>query len=462
MKPAISVEYLSKYYRIGVAQNSNNPLRRKHRTLRETITESVTNSWNRFRKRPSLASLENGALLTEGAKGLAPTAIVNGTLPSAQPDESMIWALKDVSLEVQHGEVVGVIGANGSGKSTLLKILASIVEPSSGRVTLYGRVGSLLEVGTGFHPDLTGRDNVYLNGSILGMSRKEIDKKFDEIVAFSEIERFLDTPVKRYSSGMFVRLAFAVAAHLDPDILLVDEVLSVGDSAFQRKCLRKIGRVSKDGITVLFISHDMGTVQKLCKRTMLLVKGKLEEQGKTETVITTYEGKSLEVENAVQSATGEYDLTNHPTRFQGYEQIIRQLKLYDGNNKLTKLFYPDDTFQAELTLEYNKPLLDPRVALAIEDAFGRRVTTLATFFQNDKLGLLSRRSRVRCVLPQLRLGTGRYLLSVCVMDKNGEVLDMLENALSFEVGWRNNYGNGEAFHPLYGPVLTQSSWQRLD
>src|SRR5262249_4513986 len=174
-----------------------------------------------------------------------------------------LWALKDVSFEVRRGEIVGVIGANGSGKSTLLKILTGIVEPTAGRAALRGRVGSLLEVGTGFHPDLSGRENVYLNGSILGMSRREIGRKFDEIVAFAEPGRFLDTPVKRYSSGMYVRLAFAVAAHLDPEVLLVDEVLAVGDANFQRKCLGKMNEVARGGRTILFVSHDMTSVQRL-------------------------------------------------------------------------------------------------------------------------------------------------------------------------------------------------------
>ena len=196
-----------------------------------------------------------------------------------------IWALKDVSFEVQQGEVVGIIGRNGAGKSTLLKILSRITDPTEGRVEIHGRVGSLLEVGTGFHPELTGRENIYLNGAILGMKQAEIERKFDEIVAFAEIEKFLDTPVKRYSSGMYVRLAFAVAAHLEPEILLVDEVLAVGDAEFQKKCLGKMGDVAKEGRTVLFVSHNMGAVTTLCKRGILLDTGKIScDEGVSETV----------------------------------------------------------------------------------------------------------------------------------------------------------------------------------
>lgn len=205
----------------------------------------------------------------------------------AKPDEGF-WALKDVSFEVEQGDVVGIIGRNGAGKSTLLKILSRITTPTEGTVELHGRVGSLLEVGTGFHPEMTGRENIFLNGSILGMKKSEIDEKFDEIVKFSEIEKFLDTPVKRYSSGMYVRLAFAVAAHLEPEILLVDEVLAVGDAQFQKKCLGKMGQVAKEGRTVLFVSHSMPMISSLCNRCILLNNGEIQIEGVTGEVIASY------------------------------------------------------------------------------------------------------------------------------------------------------------------------------
>src|SRR5256714_11108201 len=232
MQPAIRVDSLSKLYRVGARQHG-------YKTLRETIVDTCTAPWRRIRQSfvPRTEANETGVRLVG----------------------ENFWALKDVSFEVQPGEVVGIIGRNGAGKSTLLKILSRITEPTSGRVELRGRVGSLLEVGTGFHPELTGRENIYMNGSILGMSRREIARKFDEIVAFAEVERFLDTSVKRYSSGMYVRLAFAVAAHLDPEILVVDEVLAVGDAEFQKKCLGKMDEVAHEkGRTVLFVSHNMG------------------------------------------------------------------------------------------------------------------------------------------------------------------------------------------------------------
>jgi lipopolysaccharide transport system ATP-binding protein len=205
-----------------------------------------------------------------------------------QPKQEDFWALKDVSFEINKGDRVGIIGRNGAGKSTLLKILSRITEPTEGRITINGRVSSLLEVGTGFHPELTGRENIFLNGSILGMGKSEIEAKFDEIVAFSEVEKFLDTPVKRYSSGMTVRLAFSVAAHLEPDILIVDEVLAVGDAAFQKKCLGKMEEVSGHGRTVLFVSHNMDTVARLCNKAILLSSGKVEAAGSTEEVIAHY------------------------------------------------------------------------------------------------------------------------------------------------------------------------------
>lgn len=246
--PAICVRGLGKKYQIGGPQE-------KYLTFRDAITNSIKAPFKR--------------LASQGA-----------------PPE--FWALKDVSFDVEQGEVVGIIGRNGAGKSTLLKILSRITTPTEGTVDLYGRVGSLLEVGTGFHPELTGRENIFLSGSILGMKKREIEDKLDEIVKFSEIEKFLETPVKRYSSGMYVRLAFAVAAHLDPEILLVDEVLAVGDAAFQKKCLGKMGEVAKEGRTVLFVSHNMGAVRQLCTRAILLENGGITQSSSVDLVISNY------------------------------------------------------------------------------------------------------------------------------------------------------------------------------
>jgi lipopolysaccharide transport system ATP-binding protein len=245
---AIRIRDLSKQYRIGLL---------RHDTLRDSLSHGIR-------------SVFRGSRAEQGRR------------------EDTIWALKDVSFDVRTGEVVGVIGRNGSGKSTLLKILSRITEPTAGYVQTKSKIGSLLEVGTGFHPELTGRENIYLNGAILGMKKGEIRRKFDEIVAFSEIEKFLDTPVKRYSSGMYVRLAFAVAAHMEPEILAVDEVLSVGDAAFQKKCVRKMGGIAREGRTVLFVSHNLRVVQSLCSRGILLHEGQVVEQGDIDDILQTY------------------------------------------------------------------------------------------------------------------------------------------------------------------------------
>jgi lipopolysaccharide transport system ATP-binding protein len=254
---AIRVEGLSKQYRIGGKQE-------RYRTLRDTIADTALAPYRRFR-----AALRHSGVV------------------SANGDET-IWALKDVSFEVKRGEVVGIIGRNGSGKSTLLKILSRITSPTAGCADIHGRVGSLLEVGTGFHAELTGRDNIYLNGAILGMKRAEIERRFDEIVAFSEVEKFIDTPVKYYSSGMYLRLAFGVAAHLDPEILLVDEVLAVGDASFQKKCLGKMEDVSNQGRTVLFVSHNMTALQRLCERAIWLDQGRKQAEGDARPLVSRY------------------------------------------------------------------------------------------------------------------------------------------------------------------------------
>lgn len=255
MNPIIKVENLSKQYRIGARQA-------QYASLRDTFAEAV--------KAPFKGLQHNGAVADE-----------------------TIWALKDVSFEVQPGEVVGIIGRNGAGKSTLLKILSRIAEPTTGRVQLYGRVGSLLEVGTGFHPDLTGRENIFLNGAILGMSRAEMARKFDEIVAFSEIEKFIDTPVKWYSSGMYLRLAFSVAAHLDPEILMMDEVLAVGDASFQQKCTNKMQDIRRQGRTILFVSHSMPAITRLCERAIFLSEGVVLSDGPAHQIASAYLSSTL-------------------------------------------------------------------------------------------------------------------------------------------------------------------------
>ncbi len=254
--PVISVENLSKSYRLGQIGTG-------------TFSNDLKVWWAKKRGKPN-------------------PLLKIGQSDHGNRDGETLWALKDVSFTVQQGEVLGIIGRNGAGKSTLLKILSRVTAPTSGQVKVKGRIASLLEVGTGFHPELTGRENIYLNGAILGMSKEEVRRKFDEIVAFAEVAKFIDTPVKRYSSGMYVRLAFAVAAHLEPEILVVDEVLAVGDAEFQKKCLGKMGDVAKEGRTVLFVSHNMGAIRNLCQRSILLAKGELVNSGPTPEIVEKY------------------------------------------------------------------------------------------------------------------------------------------------------------------------------
>ncbi len=417
---AIRVDGLGKQYRLGAGRMSRN--------LREALTNAAS----------------------------APFRALRGAREGEAVRDETIWALKDVSFEVKRGEVLGIIGRNGAGKSTLLKILSRITEPSEGCVELRGRVGSLLEVGTGFHSELSGRENVYLNGAILGMKRVEIDRKFEEIIAFAGVERFLDVPVKHYSSGMYMRLAFSVAAHLETEIVLVDEVLAVGDAAFQRKCLGKMQDVAGEGRTVLFVSHNMDVIQQLCGRALLIRAGRLYRDGETESVVAEY------LSDAVSSDIGDFDYSHHPARSAKYAAIITRVRLGSQDGGATTLFYPDDSMRIDLTLDPRAPIKEPRVAIAIEDSRGRRIMTLASYFQSAPLPDIHAKREVRCVIPQLNLGPGRYLLSVSVATKYTGLLDSVDSAAWFEVQWRNNYGNGEPYHAVYGPVLARSSWQAIE
>ena len=300
---AIRVNGLGKKYRIAHETAS-------YKTLGETITRAVKSPFRRL----------------------------TGGVPSRSTEE--FWALKDVSFEVKRGEVVGIIGRNGAGKSTLLKVLSRITTPTEGTVEVHGRIGSLLEVGTGFHPELSGRENIYLSGSILGMKRTEIDAKFDEIVKFAEMEKFLDTPVKRYSSGMYVRLAFAVAAHLEPEILLVDEVLAVGDAAFQKKCLGKMGDVAKGGRTVLFVSHNVTAIRSLCNRAIFLRNGTIEKSGPTESVVNVYINEFQE-DRLLMTWPDEIAPRNSNV-------ILKEVSIRDDSGRQMDTLYTDTAFNIKI------------------------------------------------------------------------------------------------------------------
>lgn len=307
------------------------------------------------------------------------------------------WALKDVSFEVRQGEVLGVIGRNGAGKSTLLKVLSRITPPSSGRVTLNGQVASLLEVGTGFHPELTGRENIYLNGAILGMSRRDIDQRFDEIVDFAEVERFLDTPVKRYSSGMYVRLAFAVASHMEPEILVIDEVLAVGDLVFQKKCLGKMQNVARSGRTVLFVSHNMQTVQGLTDRCVLLEGGRVTANGPTEGVIQQY----------LASNAGAAETYSREPEGQEAEFTSVRLKTSDPGN-LQRHGAP---MTVEMEIFTPEAIPNAAVSFQIFTAMHQPVLHVLNLDSEHPMLRSPGRQRLSCHFPQLRLYPGHYYLT---------------------------------------------------
>lgn len=374
------------------------------------------------------------------------------SLPSAlSQSREDFWALKDVSFEVKQGEKIGIIGRNGAGKSTLLKILSRITEPTTGKIKIKGRVASLLEVGTGFHPELTGRENIYLNGAILGMGKAEIKKKFDEIVAFAEIEKFLDTPVKRYSSGMYVRLAFAVAAHLEPEILLVDEVLAVGDMAFQEKCLSKMEDVTKEGRTVLFISHNMAHIQSLTKVTMLLIHGMVTFFGKTDDAIREYVAASR-----LLSST---PLPHRTDRTGGVPGTLQDIRLFINSKLIDGIAITG--MPLEIEIDYCTSRAEKlEFFLAFYDIFERRVVHVNSI-QSGMSGVLSTgKGTVMCIIPKLPLAPGKYSLAVAV-DRDGETLDRIEHAHHITVSMGDFFGTGKTTGSDWGMCLVESRWQAL-
>lgn len=384
MRPIIRAEKVSKQYQLGGPAAA-------YSTFREAIMQMA--------KRPLRSFSRNG-------------------------HAEKLWALKDVTFEIAPGEVVGIIGRNGAGKSTLLKILSRITEPTSGRVELFGRIASLLEVGTGFHPELTGRENIFLNGSILGMTRKEIEAKFDEIVEFAEVERFIDTPVKRYSSGMYVRLAFAVAAHLEPEILLVDEVLAVGDHAFQQKCLSKMQDVSIHGRTVLFVSHNMGAISRLCQRCILLDQGRVAASGDTAAIVQTYMTSGL-MERA------EFTQRENPRKAMN----LLRIALVDSKGEVRSDVPYDAQLNFELEYEVNQSVTGTSVGIALFTADGTCAFASADFDSHPELLGTREPGRFRTVveIPPCWLNTGRYTVTVYVANaSSGVVYDQVE-AIVFSV-----------------------------
>jgi lipopolysaccharide transport system ATP-binding protein len=365
-----------------------------------------------------------------------------------------IWALREVSFEVRRGEVLGIIGRNGAGKSTLLKILSKITHPTEGRVELRGRVGSLLEVGTGFHPELTGRENIFLNGAILGMTRAEIKAKFDEIVSFAETEKFLDTPVKHYSSGMYMRLAFAVAAHLEPEILLVDEVLAVGDAEFQKKCLGKMGDVAKSGRTVLFVSHNLAAVQSICDNAVVLTDGVVSFSGSSVDAVRQY----LAVVH--NERAGFSNTVNHPGRPPGRPKIIQSIGLVSrgGDEKCRSMVLTGEEALFEIVFDCGDYSLDYAL-IGICSRLGERVCTVGTHHRTSFMAL-PQKGTLFCRIPSLNLAAGEYSVLVVLGHRNPTTnIDLVENAMRFWVESGDYFVPGAGLRPGQGYLALKSEWK---
>jgi lipopolysaccharide transport system ATP-binding protein len=421
---AIRVENLGKQYRIGTEPEY-------YKTLRDSLASALTAPFHHVRSAIRSATERESS---------------NGT---------RIWALQDVSFEVKKGQVLGIIGRNGAGKSTLLKILSRVTEPSEGIVEIRGRVGSLLEVGTGFHPELTGRENIYLNGAILGMKRSEIDRKFDEIVAFSEVEKFIDTPVKRYSSGMYLRLAFAVAAHLEPEILVVDEVLAVGDAEFQRKCLGKMSDVAQEGRTVLFVSHNMSAILRLTEESLLLERGQLVLRAPTAEVVDRYMTAGFSKSGERRWEPGEAQQLSAPFR-------PISLRIVDHRGQVVDTVRSTEPFFIEMEYHLDEPVTGLRVGLYLLTTRGEYIFTS---FDTDDPQLFEHygirpdgQYISRCAMPADMLNEGRYMLDVIASSYRVKRYFYHEHVLSFNVDASGAPGMHWA-EPRPGPLRPRLTWE---
>jgi len=393
---AIRAENLSKQYQIGV--------KNRHNTLRDQLMGSLRSLFSR-----------------------------NGAAPKRN---DTFWALKDVSLEIKQGEVIGIIGRNGAGKSTLLKVLSRIIEPTAGVADIRGRVASLLEVGTGFHSELSGRENIYLNGAILGMKKAEIDRKFDEIVDFSGVEKFMDTPVKRYSSGMYVRLAFAVAAHLEPEILIIDEVLAVGDAAFQKKCLAKVEDVGKGGRTVLFVSHNMAAIQGFCSKCFLLNSGQLVTEGLPQSVVEQY---LSDVSLGTPAPLGQRKDRQGSGEIQFSEVSILDAK---GRNIDVALTGQDVDIALAYRARVDKPISRLDVHVTFYTTLGQFMFTCSSEASGHPFEGLAPSGEVVCHIPELPLAPGRYVFNL-YSTVGGEMADWVQQAGYLNVAAGDYFGTGQ-------------------
>jgi len=426
MSIAIKVENLSKSYSIRHQGHS------RYVALRDVIADKVKGTFNKTKN-----------LVTNR--------------PAIKPStKEEFWALRDLNYEVHQGDRIGIIGRNGAGKSTLLKLLSRITEPTSGKISINGRIASLLEVGTGFHPELTGRENIFLNGAILGMHRAEIKAKFDEIVDFSGVEKFLDTPVKRYSSGMYVRLAFAVAAHLEPEILIVDEVLAVGDAEFQKKCLGKMQDVSQQGgRTVLFVSHNMAAIESLCQKVVLLDGGVQKFQGPTK------EGISFYLNNSFVS-TSKIHLADRKDRSGNGKVRFVEFKIKDDNQKYVDnlLSGSNYTFELYYTNFSRQPYTNVKVCLEVYDDRDNRMIFLRNDFTNDIIDLNKDSGVITCRIENFPLTVGTYNFVLYLSLNDIETLDLITNVKYTDVVGGNFFGTGSHGLPEQCKILTKSQWSQ--
>jgi lipopolysaccharide transport system ATP-binding protein len=419
---AIKVENLSKRYKIGVSRNH-------HDTLRDHLMHGIKSLFGR-----NARSSES-----------------NRRPPAVDIRADSIWALKDVSFDIKHGEVVGFVGRNGAGKSTLLKILSRITEPTLGRAEIHGRIGSLLEVGTGFHPELTGRENIYLNGAVLGMKKVEIQRKFDEIVDFAEIDGFIETPVKRYSSGMYVRLAFAVAAHLEPEILIVDEVLAVGDVQFQQKCLGKMGNVAREGRTVLFVTHNLAAITQLCPSSIFLRQGTLVARGPTKAVIDDY---------LCQLSSTASTLRGGAVKERSGDGRLCFTDAYLCDQSGHRIDTPGSGSLVDITLEFvsERDLSRVQFMLTLYSHAGIAVTHCSVDACGARPHVPKGRGRVVCRIPKLPLPYGRYRLAIAAADET-ETMDLIPTACVFSVETSNFFPRPFMPPAESSTVLLEHSWQ---
>ncbi len=422
---SIRIEGLGKRYQLGYVVDFS-------RTFREALTDFSQYASKKFLSK----ALPLGRASEDGADPDTP----KGTF----------WALRDLNLEIKKGEVIGIIGKNGAGKSTLLKILSRITNPTEGYADIYGRVGSLLEVGTGFHPELTGRENIYLNGAVLGMRKTEIDQKFDEIVAFAETDQFLDTPVKRYSSGMRVRLAFSVAAHLEPEILIVDEVLAVGDAEFQKKCLGKMENVSGQGRTVLFVSHNLHAVKRLCQTGVLLEGGRIVEYGEAETVVDSY----------LSGGHREFSEVITPDMHRKYppDLEIFRIQILNSRNEPSTTLLMDEIFRIRIHYTINKLTEKYRIGLLFLTLDGLKLSVTTT--END-LGWLEGEEGKTYILEAViknPYNAGNYGFVVNVKNSAGEWVDRIEG---FRLTVESVSAKKEAYEG-YWLVRMESSWSSIE